>query len=1141
MIGLTSSASRLTLVCALACAPVPVLAASFTVPSGSTSTTAQTLTGTQTGTIDAGGTLATSGSAVTFGVGTNLVLTNAGTLTSGNRALDTVSGVTGLVTVTNSGTITATDDGFRINGTFASGTLLLTNSGTISSTGGQALDFDKATATSASVTINNSGSLLTSGSGGSDAVRLGGGTIALTNSGTIATTTAGKRAIKFDSASNIETLTSFTLTNTATGLISGTDDAIKIAGNAGSTSAAVITIDNAGTIRSTAGGQGIDLGDLVSTNLKITITNQSTGLITASDNDGVKAGMNTVVNNYGTISSNYTTTSADAQNFSAVKFDGASGTVHNYAGGVISGAYHGIKASGLTDNITVINDAGATITGRNGSGVNSNGTGSVLNYGTITGSFDAAASFGDGDGVDIDGIGTITNYGTIQALGSKGTKPGETKPSTSEGIAIGGGTIVNGSATVRTALISGANNGILADNSNSGDIFGALTVTNYGTIQGLNGYGIQIVNAAGTYSNTITNYGTITGTTFAVAMGNGNDLFVYEGGSSVTGAVMAQGGTDTLRLGEVSGTFNLNLLGDAATYQGFEILDIQSGSAWTLTGTSTFSGNTTVTGASLTLNNASLASSFVTVSGSGSLLAGTGTIGGLAAASGSTISPGLTAGTIGTLNVNGAASFASGSTYAVTVNSAGASDRLAVTGKTVLSSGTTVAVQALSGSYANFSQPYTILTSAGGVSGTFGQVTSNMAFLTPVLSYDANDVYLALNRNDVSFASVTTTANARNAANAVQAGGSGTALYQALITGTVASAQSAFQLLSGEAQASLGNTLYNQNQLMADTLDARLRQAGYAGATGAMAALGFGGPTAYAKAPVTKAGPFTSAPPPAPAAPMWTGWAQAFGQWNSVNGNGNASSLDSTVGGFLAGADATINNITFGFAAGYSWANSSVANMGSSLDNDAAQFALYGGTSFGALKLRAGANLAFNQVSSERTVVAGAVSERPTASYDGVTGGVFAEAGYALPLGPVAFEPFAAMAWSAVQMDGFTETGAPVTGLTSSGLNFDSWYSTLGVRAASSFMLGGLATTPHATLGWRHAYGDVTPALAVSFLNTGTGFTVEGLPIAKDSAIVGAGVDVLLGKGLTLGVSYDGSFASDAQSNAVRGTLGLTF
>ena len=37
---------------------------------------------------------------------------------------------------------------------------------------------------------------------------------------------------------------------------------------------------------------------------------------------------------------------------------------------------------------------------------------------------------------------------------------------------------------------------------------------------------------------------------------------------------------------------------------------------------------------------------------------------------------------------------------------------------------------------------YTILTATGGVSGAYSGVTSNFAFLTPSLSYDANNVYL---------------------------------------------------------------------------------------------------------------------------------------------------------------------------------------------------------------------------------------------------------------------------------------------------------------------------------------------------------------------------------------------------------------
>ena len=39
---------------------------------------------------------------------------------------------------------------------------------------------------------------------------------------------------------------------------------------------------------------------------------------------------------------------------------------------------------------------------------------------------------------------------------------------------------------------------------------------------------------------------------------------------------------------------------------------------------------------------------------------------------------------------------------------------------------------------------YTILTASQGVTGSFSGVTEDFAFMTPMLSYDANNVYLSL-------------------------------------------------------------------------------------------------------------------------------------------------------------------------------------------------------------------------------------------------------------------------------------------------------------------------------------------------------------------------------------------------------------
>ncbi|MCJ2068441.1 phosphatase PAP2 family protein, partial [Methylobacterium sp. J-030] len=128
--------------------------------------------------------------------------------------------------------------------------------------------------------------------------------------------------------------------------------------------------------------------------------------------------------------------------------------------------------------------------------------------------------------------------------------------------------------------------------------------------------------------------------------------------------------------------------------------------------------------------------------GSGGLLGGSGTLGGLSALSGGTVSPGNS---IGTLTVTGNAAFAAGSTYRVEANAAGQADRITAAGQAVLAGGT-VQVLAASGAY-NPRTTYTILSAAGGVSGQFASVTSNLAFLSPGLRYLPNDVDLTLTRN----------------------------------------------------------------------------------------------------------------------------------------------------------------------------------------------------------------------------------------------------------------------------------------------------------------------------------------------------------------------------------------------------------
>ena len=83
--------------------------------------------------------------------------------------------------------------------------------------------------------------------------------------------------------------------------------------------------------------------------------------------------------------------------------------------------------------------------------------------------------------------------------------------------------------------------------------------------------------------------------------------------------------------------------------------------------------------------------------------------------------------------------------------------------------------------------------------------------------------------------------------------------------------------------------------------------------------------------------------------------------------------------------------------------------------------------------------------------------------------------------------------------------------------------------------------TPHVSAAWQHAFDDVTPGAALAFASTGIGFDVTGVPLAEDSALIEAGLDLNLSPTATLGVSYSGQLASDLVDNAVKGRFTWLF
>jgi hypothetical protein len=277
-------------------------------------------------------------------------------------------------------------------------------------------------------------------------------------------------------------------------------------------------------------------------------------------------------------------------------------------------------------------------------------------------------------------------------------------------------------------------------NSIAGD--STLTV-NRGTIE--TDHGAAIVTGSG--NDQVENFGSLLRSTegAVVTLGSGNDTFVIGGASilnrEVPTYINGESGTDTLAFGVDAGTFNVTSLGPEFTYRNFEVLEKIGTADWTLTGFYDDDPALLINVRSGRLiDNAETPEAIARVF-DGATLAGTGTVGALTVDSGAILAPGSGA-ELGTFRA-ASATFAAGSNFHVRVNDQGGSDRLLVNGVATINGGR-VNVD-VSGGYA-FNTRYTILTAASIAGPRFQSAVASMALLQPVLSYDARNVYVTLER-----------------------------------------------------------------------------------------------------------------------------------------------------------------------------------------------------------------------------------------------------------------------------------------------------------------------------------------------------------------------------------------------------------
>lgn len=992
-------------------------------------------------------------------------------------------------------------------------------------------------------TVNSTGALSVSGS--TQAVTVTGttGTVTLNNNGLIEQTGTA-RAIR----NNTNGVT-FVLNNALGATIKSLGDDVLKVGQANS----IFQLTNLGTIwqtgTGTASGQALDLRDITSTGNWIingSLTNTS-ALIRADGDDALRPGANTTITNYGSIISNgtvntkcpdYLTTlcAGKPSAHDAIDIGSKTGVViENY--GLISGPRHAITAD---TSVLVNNYEGGQIIGRNGSGVGSDGTATVTNYGLISGRYAGAGNVydhlnnggtytdptqttvnnGDGDGVDVDGIGIITNYGRIEGLGGGGYDSGG-RPNGGDGLALGGGSVTNDAG----AVIWGKSNGILVDdgangtdntnlvtNKNRGTASAtasAVTITNSGEITGDRKVAIGLV---GDWNDEIVNNasGVITGgmdtqqvdklstdpsqsAGAAIQMGAGNDTLTNYGRiEGKNGLAIDMGtGDDTLKLfgGTVIGTINggsgTNALetNGSQNFEAGKLVDFQN---------YTVRGGTTVFNYGLgTVSNVQVDSG-ATLRVEGGLA----TIGNLSV---NGIFQAMTAQDVRTINVGGNYTQNSSGLLEVAVAGQNSSDKIVVSGTATLDNGATI--RPVAHGYVMDGAKYTAISAGSLLASPAGlNVVDDSLLVDYSLSAVGNDLIVSAQRTALAGIAPNGLGSFGAALDALGKSGNGgtnAALLALDNLSTLGEVGVAIKQLAPNTNNSVMRTTQLSGDTLLNTLDNRISGMRSGGKLAGLQRGVAAGDDAGRRM-----------------------WVEGTGAWGKQQQRSGVSgySLDSGGVAFGVEVDRSVNDV-MGLAVGY--AKTRASGNDAVRNDDTHVETLHAGgywshTTAG-MTHDVSLILGYNDYTTQRNVNFGGFSDRLEGDFHGWNISGRYEAGLPFTLTPsLGARLLGGVRLGYLNTEDYTEDGGAAAQRIK-GVNANSFQSVLGAE-----MTYQLAENAHLQLRGRylHEFAD-TPEIKGSLTAGGSSFTLDGVKPDRDALQLGVALRAMTQQGTQVSISYD--------------------
>ena len=651
---------------------------------------------------------------------------------------------------------------------------------------------------------------------------------------------------------------------------------------------------------------------------------------------------------------------------------------------------------------------------------------------------------------------------------------------------------------------------------------GRLTKLGTGTLtlNGANGFTGGTTVSAGTLSlqSLLTNAGIVT-------VASGATLDAVAGITNLAGASIVNSGTlrdDLNNAGTVTNS------GAAIANVATNTSGIQNSGTWT--------GNVASSTGSIVNNGVWTGN----INSSGNY-SGTGSVSGLSLTGGNFTAGNGSAGSSTT--VTGNLALTSGVHYAVRVNPATASFT-SVTGTAALG-GAAVNARFDAGSYV--AKQYTIVSTQGGVTGSFGTLTSaNLPTnVTASLSTDARNAYLNLELKYTAPAPVgaaqSPLAPQFSGLNRNQTNVAGALVNSFNTNGGIAMAFASLSAaglsqVSGELGAGTQQATFDaMGQFMGMMTDPST--AGRSGAA-PQGAIGYAD-----EAPGAPNDAMAAMSRKATASPLfeqrWNVWAAGFGGSQTTDGNALAgsSSASSRIYGGAAGADYRISpNTTAGFALAGGGTSFAVANSGSGR-SDLFQAGGFVRHTVGAAYLTAAMAYGWQDVTTDRSVGADRFNGR--FSSNALSGRLEAGHRWIEPVLGMGLTPYAAAQVTSVSLPGYAEKAVATNtfGLNYAAKDATATRSELGLRTDKSFALSDGVLTLRSRAAWAHNFDGNRSVTATFQALPGASFVVNSAAQGREAALVTGSAEIAWLNGWSLSGTFEGEFSNVTRSYAGKGVM----